>query len=251
MDLDDLQREHHEWLARNFPGQPPHAALLGLTEEVGELAEAELASVWRPVVGHEDFYEVSAAGQVKRIGAGRGARVGHILAGRPDGGGYPVVNLYAGSTKSKVARHVHSLVAEAFIGPRPVGYEVNHRDLNPMNPALSNLEYVTHSENLEHAFRTRRQTVDQHNAANSTLGDLVRAVGQLSHAHLKGEQGIREMGDAVKCAAAKMDAVGDIVIYLASYCTTNQIDLAVAVQSAWDEVKARDWVTHPTDGRTH
>jgi hypothetical protein len=48
---------------------------------------------------------------------------------------------------------VHRLVAAAFIGPRPAGYEVNHKDGNPSHNAVSNLEYTTPSENVRHSFR--------------------------------------------------------------------------------------------------
>lgn len=42
MDLKRLQEETGEWLRRNFPGQLPHQPLLGLVEELGELAHARL-----------------------------------------------------------------------------------------------------------------------------------------------------------------------------------------------------------------
>lgn len=48
---------------------------------------------------------------------------------------------------------VHVLVAESFIGPKPPGIDVNHKDGNKQNNCLSNLEYLTRSENHRHAFR--------------------------------------------------------------------------------------------------
>lgn len=50
-------------------------------------------------------------------------------------------------------RSVHALVAEAFIGPRPSGLEVNHKDGDKRNNRPENLEYVTRSENMRHCFR--------------------------------------------------------------------------------------------------
>ena len=65
---------------------------------------------------------------------------------------------------------------------------------------------------------------------------VVEEVGELSHAHLKMEQGIRDVSvDDVK------DAIGDIVIFLCGYCNTNGYDLWSCVADAWDEVSKRDW----------
>ncbi len=71
---------------------------------------------------------------------------------------------------------------------------------------------------------------------------IMEEVGELSHAHLKSEQGIR--GSQAEHYSAKIDAVGDIVIFLASYCTENNIDLETAVTSTWDDVKKRRYAKH-------
>ena len=47
---------------------------------------------------------------------------------------------------------VHRLVAMAFLGIKSNGYEVNHKDQNPENNDIDNLEWVTCSENQYHAF---------------------------------------------------------------------------------------------------
>jgi NTP pyrophosphatase (non-canonical NTP hydrolase) len=38
----ELQDQHAEWLSHNFPHQMPHQPLLGICEEVGELAHVHL-----------------------------------------------------------------------------------------------------------------------------------------------------------------------------------------------------------------
>jgi hypothetical protein len=55
-----------------------------------------------------------------------------------------------GTSKRKQVAH---LVAEAFIGPRPVGLDVCHNDGNRTNNRRSNLRYDTKSENSRDALR--------------------------------------------------------------------------------------------------
>ena len=87
-----------------------------------------------------------------------------------------------------------------------------------------------------------------HNFPNQKPHDallgLAEEVGELAHAHLKTEQGIRGY-DEVKYRAEAGDAIGDIVIYLASYCNTNRFNLATEVSRAWEQVKKRDWREDP------
>ena len=72
---------------------------------------------------------------------------------------------------------------------------------------------------------------------------LQEEVGELAHAHLKAEQGIR--GTDKEHHRAKIDAVGDILIYLCDYCERNCIALDTAVGMTWDKVSRRDWRKDP------
>lgn len=48
-------------------------------------------------------------------------------------------------------RAVHRIVAYTFFGSPGAHFEVNHKDGNKLNNHISNLEYVTHRENMQHA----------------------------------------------------------------------------------------------------
>lgn len=67
----------------------------------------------------------------------------------------------------------------------------------------------------------------------------VEEVGELCHAHLKGEQGIRHTPAEIE--ALKRDAIGDIIIYLMDYCAKENISMSRCLRTAWDEVEMRDW----------
>lgn len=79
-------------------------------------------------------------------------------------------------------------------------------------------------------------------STNPLLG-LTEEVGELSHAHLKGLQGIRHTPEQIQ--AMKKDAVGDIVVYLADYCAREGIDLESAVRVTWQKVRQRNWGAQP------
>ena len=116
--------------------------------------------IWRPVVGYEGFYIVSSFGNVVSLGRVVVKRNGvtekkHATPLRPHlaGKGYLYVNLYNNGKGRQCT--VHRLVAIAFLGPSD-GLHVNHKDLNKTNNRLENLEWVTRSENAQHAMRAGR-----------------------------------------------------------------------------------------------
>lgn len=62
--------------------------------------------------------------------------------------GYLVVYI-----KDQGTRTVHSLVAETYLGEKPQGTEINHKDGIKTNNNVSNLEYISRSENAKHAIK--------------------------------------------------------------------------------------------------
>lgn len=92
----------------------------------------------------------------------------------------------------------------------------------------------------EHSFPPEHRT-----AVLQTLG-ISEESGELSHAVLKREQGIR--GTDEEHAASERDAVGDIVIYLTGFCSSRGYSLQECVEEAWAGVCKRDWSKYKGDG---
>lgn len=68
---------------------------------------------------------------------------------------------------------------------------------------------------------------------------VAEEVGELCHAQLKGEQGIRHTPEEI--LDMKIDAVGDIFIYLANYCSASNLSIEGCILKAWKEVQKRNW----------
>ena len=113
--------------------------------------------IWCPVVGFEDRYHVSNHGRVKslnyeRRGYEKILNLTNLNCGPTRRGNlvYKRIALHKNSKRFDIL--VHRLVMEAFIGPCPNGYQVNHIDGDGCNNHISNLEYVTQSGNIRHAI---------------------------------------------------------------------------------------------------
>lgn len=131
---------------------------------------AILDEVWKPIIGYEQYYSVSNRGRVMRtgkaarhgLGRGGGARLNRILKSHIDPkDGYVHIQLWVEG--KPINKLVHCLVAEAFLGPVPDGFEVNHKHGIKTDNRDSEIEYLTHSENNLHSYRTglKKPRVDQ------------------------------------------------------------------------------------------
>ena len=98
---------------------------------------------WMPAFGFERFYEVSNQGDVRRIGSNK------CLAKNLMGAGYVKADLWVEGKRTQTS--VHRLVALTFLPPSHDGMEVNHKDGDKTNNYVSNLEWVTKSENEKHS----------------------------------------------------------------------------------------------------
>jgi NUMOD4 motif/HNH endonuclease len=98
---------------------------------------------WKKIPGYEN-YSVSDLGRV------RNDKTGRIMKTPATVKGYLHLNLVKETGKSIVL--VHRLVGKTFI-PNPENKpQINHIDGNKKNNNVTNLEWVTQSENIRHAF---------------------------------------------------------------------------------------------------
>ena len=96
-----------------------------------------MEEIWKDVENYEGKYQVSNLGKIKNLKLNKvyiGSLVGRNVLYRYFNMGY-----------------VHRIVAKAFI-PNPENKpEIDHIDYNPLNNNVTNLRWVTHSENQIHS----------------------------------------------------------------------------------------------------
>lgn len=100
-------------------------------------------TTWKPVTDWEGLYEVSDDGRVRSLP--RRNTKGRELRFGTTHNGYLTVTFSANGRRE--ARTVHRVVADAFLGPLPEGLHRAHCDGDKTNNAVSNIRYVTPSEN--------------------------------------------------------------------------------------------------------
>lgn len=135
---------------------------------------------WRPVVGWEGLYEVSNEGRARSVPLPHrhvGRNRGRVLKLCDHGRGYLYAHLVGlrGDGRNRWIK-IHTLVLEAFVGPKPLGMECRHIDGNRRNNALSNLEWGTRLENAadqeRHGTRQRGTKKSGHKLTEADIPNI-------------------------------------------------------------------------------
>jgi hypothetical protein len=103
---------------------------------------------WRAIPGYSNYEASGVSGQI------RNAQTGRVLRPSKHRRGYHFLSL-RDDTKRKKAVYVHKLITLTFLGPNTKG-TVNHKNFDPSDNRIDNLEYMTARENLMHAHQHGR-----------------------------------------------------------------------------------------------
>ncbi len=103
------------------------------------------------IKGYEGQYSINTNGDVMSYKY----KVAKQLKRNVNTQGYEYYKLSNGSKLKNYT--IHKLVASTFIGLVQDNMQVNHIDGNKLNNNISNLEWVTSSENQKHAFKIGKQ----------------------------------------------------------------------------------------------
>lgn len=120
--------------------------------------------IWKDIKGYDGLYQVSSFGRIKRIekeiivitphkGTYTKIWKGKIL--KPINGIYLCVDLCKNNQTKRYS--IHRLVAKMFIPNIKNKPQVNHIDGNKHNNNISNLEWVSSSENAIHAYKVLKR----------------------------------------------------------------------------------------------
>jgi hypothetical protein len=117
---------------------------------------------WKPIIGYEGLYMASTDGCIKSLDryvptkSKKGLWSKRLIKGKIlkpcMNKGYCHVTLAKNGTSKNMIK-VHRIIAKTFIENPENKPCVNHIDGNPSNNDITNLEWCTHKENMNHAYK--------------------------------------------------------------------------------------------------
>lgn len=156
---------------------------------------------WADIKGYEGIYKISTLGNVKNI------KTGKIL--KPSmRGEYLKYNLCYKNKNKTVS--IHRLVAEAFLSNKNNYTIVNHKDENKLNNCVENLEWCTHSYNVNY-------------------GDCCKKIGLANSIKRKGKPSPKKE-NSKKCVKIILENTGEIFYSRMGACEKYNINASRITQ---------------------
>lgn len=128
--------------------------------------------IWKSIPGFEEMYIISNYGNVKGLQRQKIANINgsktivceRSLKPYKGGKNQGYLRVCLSKDNKKTIGVIHRLVAELFIPNTFNKPAVNHIDGNKYNNNVSNLEWVTNSENMQHYYNLKRiRITEKHN----------------------------------------------------------------------------------------
>lgn len=108
-----------------------------------------MSKEWKEIKGYEGRYLISSSGDVISLKYG-GSNRAKMLTWKVNNKGYAWVELRKNGIKEQ--KLIHRLVAEAFIEKVEGLNLINHKDENPLNNDVDNLEWCDNSYNVRYSL---------------------------------------------------------------------------------------------------
>jgi len=204
-------------IVRNYDEFVEYITKNGLPTHVSfdhDLSDIHYYPEWVKINGFEN-YSISRDGRVRRDSVSRGTSGGELKIQHNKKTGTCEVQL----TKDSKHYHksIHRLVAEAYIKNPENKPEVNHIDGNRSNNLVTNLEWVTGSENIKHSHDNLKRSFTAYgsNHSNSKSVTQYSMDGFELNTYGSTSEAGRQLGipytNIAKCARGERTSAGDFI----------------------------------------